>query len=498
MHTQKAIFRVLNGILFWVLLIFAVSIGITDAYSDQLIIYPVTEGMPRNVDFTVKVRNPGKQWNELTTYGVKVAQVVDAKTTIQDTSMASFDISGVVDVSITYNKGDIASARIRPLSYGIKAEVKGNTITFSLSQPRNLSIEVNGDIFHNLQLFANPIETTKPDPKDPNVIYFAPGNHLVGTVDVPSGKTVYIAAGALVRGNFRIKNVENVRILGRGILFGYASRKNALLMQSAKNVEVDGIIVVPAGYTVQMGNSQNIAIKNIKSFSAGRNNDGIDVFGSSDVTIDGVFMRNSDDCIAIYGHRWDYYGDVKNVIVKNSILWADVAHPILVGTHGNSENPETIDGLQFSNLDILDHHEMQVDYQGCMSLNAGDSNLIRNVRFEDIRIEDFREGQLVNLRVMFNRKYNTSPGRGIENVLFKNITYNGTHANLSVIAGYDDTRKIKNVVFENLKINGRLISDDMPGKPPWYKTSDMAHFFTGEHIEGLVFRTSEANPPASP
>ena len=74
-----------------------------------------------------------------------------------------------------------------------------------------------------------------------------------------------------------------------------------------------------------------------------------------------------------------------------------------------------------------------------------------------------------------------------------------THANLSVIAGYDDTRNIKNVVFENLKINGRVISDDMPGKPAWYKTGDMARFYVGEHVEGLVFRvTAPVNPPANP
>jgi hypothetical protein len=136
-----------------------------------------------------------------------------------------------------------------------------------------------------------------------------------------------------------------------------------------------------------------------------------------------------------------------------------------------------------------DQREPQLDYQGCMSLNAGDTNLIRNVRFENIRVEDFREGQFLNLRVFYNRKYNTSPGRGIENVLFKDITYNGTHANPSMIAGYDDTRVVKNVVFENLQVNGRLISDDMPGKPGFYKTGDMAGIFVAEHVEGFFFRS---------
>jgi hypothetical protein len=123
-----------------------------------------------------------------------------------------------------------------------------------------------------------------------------------------------------------------------------------------------------------------------------------------------------------------------------------------------------------------------------MSLNAGDSNFIRDVIFENIRIENFRQGQLLNLRVFFNSKYCTSPGRGIENVLFKDIIYTGSNANLSIVAGYDENRKIKNITFENLVINGVRISDAMPGKPGFYKTGDMADIFVGEHVENVVFK----------
>ncbi|MDR3542614.1 MAG: glycosyl hydrolase family 28 protein [Desulfosporosinus sp.] len=344
---------------------------------------------------------------------------------------------------------------------------------------------------------------------------------------MPSGKTVYLAGGALVQGSFLINHAENVRIIGRGILYQLgqilalgrpnqprpqaekltqdidtipsaaappsqirSTRRDAILIEYSKNIEVEGIIEVPNTYTVLIGQSQNVTIRNIKSFSAGGNNDGIDIFSSSDVVVDGVFLRNSDDNIAIYGHRWNYYGDTRNVTVQNSTLWSDVAHPILVGTHGDTDHPDTLEDLKFANIDILDHREPQLDYQGCMSLNAGDSNLIRNVLFDNIRVEDFREGQLVNLRVFFNGKYNTSPGRGIENILFKDITYNGTHANPSIVAGYDDSRKINNILFENLKINGRTISDDMPGKPGYFKTADMANIFVGEHVDGIIFRAT--------
>ena len=209
---------------------------------NELVVYPVTEGMPRNGDFTVMVRTPGQNWQELPAYLVKVAQGVDTRppaqrveepqtaqgnlrgtaTAImgpQDSSIASFDFSGTVDVSITFNKGNIEAARVRPLSFSITPTVKANTITFSLSQPRNISVEVNGDIFHNLQLFANPIEVTRPDPNDPNVIFYGPGVHQIGRTTVASGKTIYLAGGALVEGSFLINHAENVRILGRGILY---------------------------------------------------------------------------------------------------------------------------------------------------------------------------------------------------------------------------------------------------------------------------------------
>jgi hypothetical protein len=207
--------------------------------------------------------------------------------------------------------------------------------------------------------------------------------------------------------------------------------------------------------------------------------------------VEDVFMRNSDDCIAIYAHRWGFYGDSRNIIVRNSILWADVAHPIMIGTHGNPEKPETIEDILFSNIDILNHDEPQLNYQGCMSINVSDENLARNIRFEKIRIEDFEQGQLVNLRVTFNKKYAKAPGRGIENIYFKDITYNGSYSNiLSVITGYNETRGINNVVFENLKINGKLISEHME-KPGYFQLSDMARFYVGPHVEGLEFRASE-------
>ncbi|WP_423127214.1 glycosyl hydrolase family 28 protein [Gaoshiqia sp. Z1-71] len=450
----------------------------------KLMIYPAPEGVLQNTDFSVKVRLSGQPWQELDEYLLKVDEVRGTSHSVENSSMSTFDFSGEIEVSVTSNKGEIQSARVRPLSYGIMPDIQGNTLTFKLSRPRNLSIEVNGDIFHNLQLFANPIDEFVPDKKDTNLIYFGPGIHQIegGKFQVKSGETVYLAGGAVLMGQVLFEGVSNAKLLGRGVIDH--SVKMGVYIAYSKNITVEGIVCTQCA----TGGSDSVTIRNVKSISYYGWGDGMNVFASNNVLFDGVFCRNSDDCTTVYATRKGFVGGCKNIVMQNSTLWADVAHPILIGTHGNTEHPDVIENIRYSNIDILDHREMQIDYQGCLAVNAGDNNLVRNVVFEDIRIEDFREGQLVNLRVFFNSKYCTSPGRGIDNVLFKNISYNGTHAGLSVIAGYNEERKVKNVVFENLVINGMTITDDMPGKPAWYKTSDMARIFVGEHVEGIEFR----------
>jgi hypothetical protein len=457
------------------------------AKAQQLVTYPAPAGVKyalHNNDYTVKVRKPGGKWHDLYEYNVKVDQVTDARHHVENASMCSFDFSGEVEVSVTSNKGPVQHARIRPLSYGIQPQIKGNALSFRLLQPQNISVEVNGDIFHNLHLFANPIDDFVPDKKDTNLIYFKPGVHAIegGKLTVPSGKTIYLAGGAVLMGQVLIEKVHDVKLMGRGIID--PSVKMGVRIANSKNVTVEGIVCTQCS----TGGSDSVTIRNVKSISYYGWGDGMNVFASNNVLFDGVFCRNSDDCTTVYGTRAGYVGGCRNITMQNSTLWADVAHPILIGTHGNSANPEVLENLSYINIDILDQKEAQIDYQGCMSINAGDNNLVRNVRFENIRVEDFRQGQLINIRVFFNKKYCTAPGRGVENVLFKDVTYKGHHANLSTIAGYNETRQVKNIVFENLLINGARITDNMPNKPKWYKTADMARLFVGEHVEGLTFK----------
>ena len=152
------------------------------------------------------------------------------------------------------------------------------------------------------------------------------------------------------------------------------------------------------------------------------------------------------------------------------------------------ERRDTIENLVYENIDILCQAEPQIDYQGCMAINCGDNNLVRNVTFDNIRIEGIFQGCITQVKVGWNQKYCKAPGLGVENINFRNIRYYGEQPYMSVINGYNEEHKVKNVTFEGLKINGRAIYDDMPGKPKWYQAAYYVPMFVGNHGEGLTFK----------
>ena len=254
-------------------------------------------------------------------------------------------------------------------------------------------------------------------------------------------------------------------------------------MHRSQRVLIDGLTV----NTCPVGGSDGVTLRNVKSISHPGWGDGLNVFASQNVLYERVFCRNSDDCTTAYATRKGFSGNCRNVTMRNATLWADVAHPIFIGIHGNSERGDTIENLRYENIDILCQSEPQVDYQGCMAINCGDNNLVRNVTFENIRVEQIHQGSLLQVKIGYNQKYCTAPGRGIEGVRFRNIRYNGTQPYLSVINGYSEERKVKDITFEGLKINGRRLYDKMKGKPAWYATSDYIPMYVGNHVENVVF-----------
>lgn len=427
----------------------------------QLHVYPEAgqSFLPHNDDYTVKVREKGGEWKDLFEYRVHVDM-----DSIQAATMVQFDMAGEVEVMVKKNNGFIQKVDIRPYHKQINHTIVDNVVMFTLNEPCYLSVEFNGDRLRNLHLFANPPETETYSAAKEGVMYFGPGVHRPGDlpnnqIRVPDNTTVYLAPGAVVKAKLLVDKAENVKIIGRGII-DHAIR--GIEVTDSKNVTIDGITVVnPNHYSIFGGGAQGLTIRNFKSFSCEGWSDGIDLMCCRNVNINNIFMRNSDDCIALYNHRWNWKGGSSDITVEKAVLWADIAHPVNMGGHGDSKAPigEVLENVVIRDIDILEHDEDDRNYQGCLSIDCGDQNIVRNILFEDIRIDNFQEGRLFNIRVVYNQKYNLKPGGKVEKVMFRNITYNGVGANPSVIMGYDQTHPVCNVKFENVTLNGKRMKN---------------------------------------
>lgn len=457
--------------------------------ADILRIYPIPQGAILQEDYCLRVRSVGtEQWQQLKTYRVKV-DMHD----VRCASMAYFDFSGKVEVEITFPKFyTVYKVDIRPLSLGIRPEIESKRITFILDRPANLSVEVNRDRFHNLHLFAGAIEEA-PDKTGENVLvvsgslerpgflgdgvnaqleampegrmlYVEPGIYYIGESiwHLPSHTHIYLEGGAVLIGGLALEHGEGLTISGRGILYLADYHRftciNGIRINHSRDIMIENLIFInPPHYTVALGDCENVTLRNLKSFSCEGWSDGLDMMSCRRVLAEGCFLRTSDDCVAIYGSRWDNYGGSREITVRNMTLWADVAHPTMIGTHGDHRREgDVIEEIYFENIDVLEHHEFQPGYLGVLTINAGDKNLVQNVTYRDIRIEPFEHGKVLDFQVKWNKDYNPAPGRGIRNILVENVhVMTGDGEEPSVIAGYSAEYPVWDVRIRDFYRDGR-------------------------------------------
>ena len=461
----------------------------------QVFTYDAPEGAPLKHDYEVFIQpRGGKEWTKIDTYMAKVnAPIGNNKHKVCEISYAFFDFTGDVFVRVVCKNKKYKQARVRPDYRGVIANVQNDsTVQFLLFQPENVSVEFDGSITDNLLLFTSKppvsVEEARAEAKRQGreFVYYAPGLYTEDSIVVHSNTSYYLAGGAYFTGTFAINKAHDVSILGRGIARPQKGYEGCHVYRS-QNVLVDGLIL----NTCPIGESHDVTLHDVKSISFPQWGDGLNVFGGcTNILYDRVFARNSDDCTTAYATRKGFSGSVYGVTMRNSTLWADVAHPIMIGIHGigdKSEVSDSICNLRYENIDILCQSEPQVDYQGCLAINCGDNNVVKDVVFDNIRIENIHQGSIFHVKTCYNSKYCSAPGRSVEDVLFRNIRYYGQQPYMSIISGYDENHKVRNITFEGLKINGQTIYDKMPGKPGWYQTTDFVPAYVDGHVENVLF-----------
>jgi hypothetical protein len=444
-----------------------------------------------NNDYTVRVRLPGGEWQSLFAYRIRV----DGHHP-QDASLVYFDFDGPVAVEVEKNNGAFSRVSRLPALPGVSLKTEGQVVRFTLARPERFSLQFDGDRLHNLHILAGAPPPPAPPP-GPNVRVFGPGLHIPDdggkTFAVASGETVYLAGGAILQGNFVLKDVHDVHILGRGLIYNSG---RAMELDRAQDVDIDGLITVnddsaAAARVMNVRHSAHIRIDGISGFTAGKWSDGINISTSQHVSVDHVYLRTSDDAVVVYAvsdcpicpARDDTASsplsyDTFDIRISHSVLWPDVAHALFVGHFGDPARPREIHDVSFDHIRVLSLDETQPAWQGAMAIFSGDTTFIHDIRFSDIRVDRIIDGKLINIVAGHNAQYNKAPGRGVSHVVLRNITFTGEGLpGASLISGLSPDAAVRDVTIDNLRIAGKRVRSARDGD-----------IKLGPFVEGLTIR----------
>lgn len=410
----------------------------------QIVTYNPPPGLETSPDFKVSVNNKSV-WTERVGNGG-----------MENLNVANYSAySGVQNITVT-SSSPIKTYAILPKSRHITGHVQGRKLTFTINGPQKLYIEIDG--LPHLAIFSNPTETATPKKDDHNVLYFAPGTtYTKKEIDLQSNQTLYIAGGAVVNANLRGKDLHNVKVIGRGILNGNVRISNT------KNLEVNGIFIRSTnGWCNTLTNCYNTVYKNVKVFSYKTvwGIDGIDPVSCKNFTIDDCFIRTRDDCVSIKSINDHSRDSLKNIntdsiTVKNCVLmgWSH-ADGVTMGFElqgGLAQN------VLVKNCDILSARgQGRTGGHAAFSIVCDGPSIVKNIRFEDIRVENAIEYKNLELIVTEGRRYGTAGPGQINGVYLKNIQW--ANANKPFVIAGIPTNYVENITFDHCYLAGKLLT----------------------------------------
>jgi len=472
-----------------------------------LLLFTITISFAEVITYTPAAEVKSSEWFQVSTENKSVF--------VYDSPVAPFtifDFKGEITLNIK-SKKDIRWLDIRPRSLGLVYSYTGNSITIKINRPCQFSIEINQMPYQEpLLVFANPLEKSKPNPKDTNVIFYETGKvHKIGKIQLRNNKTLYIEGGAIVEGHILAENASNIKIMGSGLLNGINNKEyqkdkrwgKFIELIDCSNITLSGITLINAvTWEVVPTHCNNMLIDNLHILSENGGDDGIDIVRTKNLVIQNSFIRTKDDNIVVKCIR--KYPDTEtseNILVRNCVLWNTVwGNAIEIGFELAATE---VKNIRFQDCDII-----HCEAGAAISIHNTDYAIIKDLVFEDIRIEETTQ-KLFDLSI-FLSKYSTdntfskeetaarywhgvwdnailltdeekikfSAKRGsIENILFKNISViDGPPNSFSVIAGYDKQHMIRNITFDNVTIYGKKMTNLVNGK------------FVVEHVENIVFK----------
>ncbi len=401
---------------------------------------------------------------------------------------ASFSFTGKVKMHLqcAFLPRDVV---IRPLSANIASSIDKSryTIDFEIDKAGQYLIETRQRTLH---LFANELKET---PKE-GAIVFKKGLHdknndsrisSKNEIIVHSNERIYLEEGAFVRGRFLAVNASGFSIEGAGVIDGSTFPRNPnegtatipLEFQFCSDFKLNDFAVIdPAGWAFNLYFSSSFSVTGAKVISSRSNGDGISVQSCKDSSIRGCFIRTYDDSLVVKNYidyRNNNEGETSGIHFSDCLLYTDLAQSMEIGYETIGERMEDI---SFTNITVLHAY-----HKAILSIHNANNAKIKNVRFENIVIEDASIGKgdgndyLIDFDCSYSQTWSDNhkitPLGEIDGVKVKNVKVIKGIGNPKIkITGSLESRDIypkeahyvKNVTFENVDIYGSLIDEDYP------------------------------------
>ena len=433
-------------------------------------------GLEPSADYRVSASVPGMETELYCAHATVGNRFKDYSMSYEKMTFCSldWDFSAPLTIRVTPAR-PWKEVTVRPVHAGIPYTVEGDTVVITLTGPQKFSLELDGDLYRNLFVYAClPADEV---PEGENVRYFGPGVHEVGNLLIGENETVYIDGDAVVYGYIWAKG-DNIRITGRGVISAEKEnhdvnkhRVQLLHADGCKNLQIDGIIMLDSpGWTLCMVRCADVTIRNLKQICYNPNSDGFDVCSCQNVTITDCFVRNFDDNISLKS----FGGDNENIRMADCILWADCAHNMLIGPESKLEEENRFCHISFRNIDVLEHKEYSEFFMGVMAIFCADKASFYDIEWDGIRIERMTNGRIFDCNYV--DAYAKTVGKSVQDVRMKNIDCAAPVLYKSRIRGMDAEHTMQDFVLENFRIHGIPVTEGEPS------------FEIGDFVENLQIR----------
>jgi hypothetical protein len=392
-------------------------------------------------------------------------------------SWVNFSFSKAVTVRVrVLEPGKILSAdsvKILPSRLGLTPLVSGNTISFTMTEPGQCSVEIGDKGYqHGLVIFANPPETDKPDPAAGNYyivnqatpaeikavpasysgIYFKSGVHDMGVYHVPDHiKNIYFADGSWVYGALIIDKHPLVKIFGRGVLseakLNYRESHLVEAINHSDQIDLEGIVLADTKFFAVRLLGTNNTVKWIKIIGGWTyNTDGIAAFAGS--TVAHCFIWANDDSIKPYAD---------NLKISDCVVWQLNNGAVIQLGWGNDKATH----VTISRVDVL-HAEWNNDAanRGVVSCigdkfaRGGMSSWQRSFLIEDLVTE-------TPVPFIFNLRPNPASSDQMRDITFKNwnVQMNMRQGWSNRIEGGSATNPFSGFVFDGVVLNNVKLTE---------------------------------------